>query len=547
MIFSQPESPERRAEVQADIRYQQQIYRNLVRQPDQHRESVIRRPRPLIGRTDWSESLATSAFNFTTAVTYPAKYSFNALNTTPDCANDYIVFTLPTGAAAQANIVAFNNLYVDNSGTGACPGTAPGVLFAYNASRGAGSLNPSPSLSRDGTGIAFIEGSAPAQFHVLKWKAGNVPATFGAPWNRSILPDCASNGAVAPCEYSVVYSTSAATISSPYVDYGTDTAYVTDDAGLVAAISPVFGGGAPKVTFSLTVPGTTTMTPPVYDSNSGNVFVADAKGFLYYIRTNAGSSGSCASGNPPCLGATTLTASNGTPISDAPLVDSSNNLVFVFTNSVPGGSNSGVVQTDTTLSAQNVAFAGPAGANPVHAGAFNNAYYSNPVNGLLYVCGTNANNIPQLYAISFAATGMNTGAKVTRLLRMNSGPAAFGPLALAFGSTACSPLAEVFNQSAGKDYMLLGVNTNCYGSSSFTGCAQEFDVTNGFPAAALGTAPEGGLTGIVIDNVSNGTNGNASQTNFYFATTRAWGCSEYTGGTTSAGNCLVKLTQTGLQ
>ena len=34
--------------------------------------------------------------------------------------------------AAQANLVGFNNLYVNDTGTGFCPGTAPNVLFAYN-------------------------------------------------------------------------------------------------------------------------------------------------------------------------------------------------------------------------------------------------------------------------------------------------------------------------------------------------------------------------------------------------------------------------------
>ena len=543
IVFSQPDSTERLDQVHADLRYWQQVERSVSRARG---ETVVRRPRRAATRVDWGEALATPAtagLNFSNVATSPAKYSFNGTN--PDCANDYVVFALPTGASTAANLYAFTNLYVNNSGTGACPGASPVALFTYNASRGGGSLNSSPTLSLDGTQIGFVEDSTSAQFHVLKWKAGDVSATFGTPWNSSLLPDCAANGAVAPCEYSVVYSAHTATLSAPYVDYTADTAYVTDDAGMVAAISPVFGGGTPKVVFTVTTSGNAAMTPPVYDSVSKNVFAADASGILYYVRTTAASSGACGSGNPPCVGTPTLTISNGTPISDAPIVDSSSGTVFVFTNSgLPATSGPGahaltlhssVVQTSTTLGTMQVAYVGPQGASPVYDGAFNNAYYNNPGSGVLYVCGTNSSNIPQLYGVTFTGT------------QMNQGPAAYGPLALGFSAAACSPLTEVFNQSTSRDLVFLGVNAGCYGDIK-TACIAEFDVTNGFPSANTATVPEAnGTTGIIIDNVSNGSSGNASQTNLYFVTLGEEPCTEYTGGIANLANCLVKLTQTGLQ
>ncbi len=484
---------------------------------------------------DWSESLSNGALDFANAVTNPAKYSFDVANPTPSCANDYVVFTLPAGAGTQANVFAFNNLYVNDAGTGTCAGKTPTALFTYNGSQNAGPLNSSPVLSLDGTKIAFIENAASAQFHVLKWKAGNTAAVAGQPWNAAKLPNCATNGAVAPCEYSVVYSTHTATLSAPYVDYGSDTAYVTDDKGLVAAIHPVFGGGTPAVVFSQIV-SKSAMTPPVYDSVSQNVFAGDAGGTLHYVRTTAQSAGKCATGNPPCLGVTALVATTGTPIYDAPLVDSSNGTVFVFSNSAPGGaSRASVVQTNTTLSGSRVALFGPDGSQPIHAGTFTNNYYNNPATGLLYVCGANASNIPQLYAVTF------TGSK------MDAGAATFGPLAMATGAAGCSPLTEVYNQSTNKDYLLVGVSDKCSAAIA-GGCLEEFDVTSGFPRAVTAAAAEsGGTTGIIIDNVSNGASGNASQTNLYFGTLGTQACSTYTGGTSAAGNCLVKLTQTGLQ
>src|SRR6266478_2907595 len=54
---------------------------------------------------------------------FPAKFSFDA-GAPPDCTNDYVVFGLQSVGVngAAANLVAFNNLYVNNTGTGFCSG-----------------------------------------------------------------------------------------------------------------------------------------------------------------------------------------------------------------------------------------------------------------------------------------------------------------------------------------------------------------------------------------------------------------------------------------
>jgi len=492
--------------------------------------------------------MGTSPANFSNLVSYPAKYSFDVSNPAPNCTNDYVVFTLPVATANAFNVIAFNNLYVDNYGTGACPGEAPSVLFSYNASQNNGPINSSPALSLDGTQIAFVENAGTARFNVLKWHSGDVSSTFGEPSNSSPLADCATNGDVAPCEYSVVYSAGGATLSSPYVDYATDTAYVTDDSGVVAAISPVFGGGQPAVKYSVSVPSSRTMTPPVYDSVSKNVFAADSGGNLYYIRTGSASNGNCASGSPPCLGWPTLNVAANKQVMEAPLVDSTSGTVFVFSNSSPDGANSSVVQTTTTLSVSRVATIGPTGNQNVFAGTFDNNYLNSPSTGLLYACGTNASNVPQLYAITFSGTSMNTG------------PAAYGPLNLAAGQTSCSPLTEVFNQLSNaadepafsprifepsQDELYLSVANNCARFIT-VGCVQFFNITSGFPSGTAWSpvAEAGGTSGIIIDNVSNGASGNLSQTNIYFVTQGAQLCTGGPGGLT---NCAVKLTQTALQ
>jgi len=546
-IFPQPRDFSRLREIQADPRYWHQVYTRSMRvtetsgrrlQPEGARYLP---PRTLGGssglpKVDWGESMGGAALSFTGLQSYPAKYSFNVANPVPNCTSDYAVFTLPTATTTRFNLIAFKNLYVDNAGTGSCSGTLPLPLFAYNISQIGGTLNSSPSLSLDGTQIAVVESGTSSQFHVVKWRAGDVSGVFGSPYNAIKMTNCATNGAAAPCEWSLNYSSTKSTLGAPYIDYQNDTAYVTDDNGNVTAIKPVFGGGAPAVLWTVAISGGKTLTPPVYDSVSKNVFVADGSGNLYYVRTAASAAGSCASGTTPCQGSATLNAGGGKAVSDAPLVDSTNGTVFVFSPGSPGGANSSVVQTNTTLTTTTVATVGNVGTNPVYSGAFSNTA---PGTGVLYACGIGTTgNIPQLYGITFSGSAMT------------SGPATYGPLSLSTSSAGgCGSLAEVYNQSLGKDELYSSITNRCSASIT-TGCVRQFDITAGFPAAAANIVSEaGGTLGIIVDNVTNALRGNASETNIYFMTRSSQTCSEHTGGTatSSASSCAVKLTQAALQ
>lgn len=544
-VFPAADSLDRQSQIEKDIRYRLQQLRRSYQQFDIEASAsaadlLHRGWREAIGNTTYSEGSS-----------YPAKYSFDVSNPTPNCTGDYVVYTLASSTSSKFNIIAFNNLYVNTSGNGVCSGTTPSVLFAYNASQSSGSLNTAPAVSLDGTLIAFIENSSKAAFHVLKWSSGQYSSTFPKPYNSGTLANCATNGAAAPCEYSVTYSTTTATLSLPYVDYGSDTAWVTDDAGNVSAIYPVFTATAsnpPKVVtgYPLSV-GSGVMTAPIYDSVSGNVFVADPTK-LYYIRTKSTSAGSCASGWPPCVGKTTQTMSSGSGSGstlDAPIVDSTDGWVFAFAwNATYKGAT--IVQSNTTLSTLNradIAGAGGSSATRLHSGTFNNAYYTSPASGLLYACGQNGSgNYGALFAVSFTNSGMNTGS------------AAHGPLNLTSSSVSgssavCSPLAEVYNRTAGKDYLYTGVTSDCALGGSSAGCLFGFDITTAFPTSALANYPApGGASGIVIDNVTGSL---TSATNLYFLSQEPLGssapCTVYTGGTNTDGNCAVKLTQSALQ
>lgn len=548
VVFPAADSREQHAAIEKDVRFHLQQLKRSYRQFDL--ESAESQAASNQLQRDWREAVGDTAYHVHRP-TYPAKFTFDVANPTPNCANDYVVYTLPHAGAGKFNVVAYNNLYVNSTSTGVCPGSTPAVLFAYNASQDAGKLSTSPALSLDGTQIAFIENASAARFHILKWRAGDKSAAFPKPYNSTALANCATNGAVAPCEYSVTYSTTTAKLSSPYIDYTGDTAYVSDDAGHVSAIHPIFKAtpaNPPKVVtgYPLT-PDTGVMTEPVFDSVSGNVFVASPTK-LYYIRTRTGSAGTCAWGSPPCVGSGSQTISAGAGAGstlEGPIVDSTNGWVFAFAWSGDSYKGAVIVQSNTTLSVLNVAEisgAGDSTPTKLYAGTFNNAYYNNPATGKLYACGENgAGHFGTLWAAGLTATGLKTGT------------AGFGPLNLTTASVSgakpvCSSLAEVYNQTAGKDYLFAGVGANCAFGGASTGCIFSFDITSAFPATALANFPSpGGSSGIVIDNVTGSL---TSATDIYFLTREPPGagtpCTVYTGGTNTTGNCAIKLTQSGL-
>jgi len=128
----------------------------------------------------------------------PAKYSFST--NSYSCANDFVVFTInATPGAGQANIVAFNNLYTGTVSS-SCPNgpqtppttdyTQPTFMWSYEAGTAGSAL--SPTLSLDGTKVAFIENTAAASFDVLTWVAGQgtdathpvVPGSSGSVLSR---------------------------------------------------------------------------------------------------------------------------------------------------------------------------------------------------------------------------------------------------------------------------------------------------------------------------------------------------------------------------
>ncbi len=452
---------------------------------------------------------------------YPAKYSFDP-GAPPDCTNDYVVFGLNvTSTGTVANLVAFNNLYVNSAGTGFCPGTAPLVMFAYDITTTTGGrIETSPVLSEDGKKIAFIEDNpadvgmgitAGSVFHVLTWTAGD--GTIGGavpPTNWVSVPLAAAKNDVT---------------SSPWVDYYTDTAYVGSATGYLYEITGVFRGTPTLVTtppwHNPVVVPSTALTSPVLDSNLGMLMFGAANGDLYGINI--------ATGTPAHL-VVGITSGANHAFQAAPIVDVTNGTTFVVNSdsTLTGAGSAVLVEVDTAsltaISTANIGI-GSAGATTIdlYQPALDNNYYNDPSTGFIHLCGTSpTDSSPWQYAFPFTGRVMQTAATVAQAI----------PTFVADATAAvCTGWTEFFNPNigtGGTDFFFFGLTEDCTANNAAGGCVEELAINGGTPTLTP-VKIGGGPTGVVVDNYS----------------TAAQASSIYFGNRTGAATAY-KLTQNGL-
>ena len=213
-----------------------------------------RGPRHFLGQQDhqdWSISLGGGT---TAPAMYPAKFTFD-VNAAANCATDFIVYPVNVaGSGTQPNIVAFNNLYsgttpsngiCNRTPSGSDTGVAATTFWSYNIQAAGGRVATSPALSLDGTKVAFVETAAgAAHFHVLAWKSGDgvaanlqsvtSPKTINSGF--ATLAPVAGTGTATD----LTLGSSSDTLSSPFVDYAHDVAYVGNDTGTLFRVIHVF-------------------------------------------------------------------------------------------------------------------------------------------------------------------------------------------------------------------------------------------------------------------------------------------------------------------
>jgi hypothetical protein len=509
---------------------------------------------------DWAIYLGTGG---TAPSMFPAKYTFN-VTTAASCANDFVVFPINSAASAtQPNIAAFNNLYSGTGagGTGICnraggatlldSKTAATVLWSYIVKGiGTGAAVPtSPSLSFDGTKVAFVEsGSGAAHFHVLAGKSGDGQ---GAAINKQSVasPATATIVTTAPTANSgtvtdLNFGSTTDTLSSPYIDYSNDTAYVGNDAGVLYRFKNVFctlpacGTAAPSLDATWGTSGAVTvcsgkLTAPVLDFINMTLYVGCSDGKLYSI-TQSGTVASLVIGD----GASKTYGG----IVDPPVVDSLNEFVYAVSGSANGGANAVMVQTTTTFSSSVAVPIGSGNLCNMHSPTPNNAYFTSPTSagalmyeGGLQTTGTvgqpcsaalTGTNQVVLYASTFNSSGV-----------LNSGTPAHGTAYGTGPGYEWAPLTEFFNSTTGVDWVFISALQSNQANVGST------NVTSGFPTATPTFIQEGfGASGIVVDNNS----ASAQAASIYFSAQQQNTTCNNVKTLTFTGGCATKLTQNGL-
>jgi hypothetical protein len=416
-----------------------------------------------------------------------------------------VVFGIRAGSARnQANIVAFNNLYVNSNGTGLCSGTLPNVMWAYYVGDTNGTpdvVRTSPVLSLDGKEVAFVENrdnaTGGAYFHVLTWVA-----------NQGTITSPATPGSGGSSVRSVKYSSLGNRRSSPFVDYWRNVAFVGANDGKLYAIWPVFNTADQlKVLGQVTVNSGRVLSSPVMDPGANRIFVSDGNTLYCY---SYGGSFSLA-------GSYSIGTTDKEAVQDAAVVDVDRQRVFWFARQGP--SSALVIETDYSCGDVKTASIGGNTTTVIRAGAFDDDHYSGK-GGQLHVCGKESNSdLPRLYTFGFY---QSNGQWV-----WNNSPDYVNSIATRAGE--CSPLTTF--KSLDQDRLFLG----------FSG-TNEVQMWN-IPISGSSDGPDatagpynGGSAGIIVDNRSS----TAEANNIYFQTVLA---------STACGNkvCAVKLTQSGLQ
>ena len=492
----------------------------------------------------WGASLSSSSAATVGAGMYPAKFTFNsnALACSNATQPDYAVFntSLAGAAGGQATIAAYDNLYAT---TCASYGTVPTAYWAYNTGTGATAVT-SPVISLDGSQVAFVQStSSVASLVILKYKAGQgTPTAAAAPGTltstASTFTTCKTTGG-ASCALTLQFANdvSAApndTASSPFYDYQHDIIWVGDNLGYIHKFTGVFNGTPAEATspwpFKATTGATPILNSPVYDSGaSGLIFVTDQSGYLNSI-TSAGA-GLLTSTQMEC----------GTGFRDGPVVDSSNELVYAFIaygcdsshnsyiNRFPAGTSiSG--SYGTALSFANGNSTTNSTASLVHAGAFDNTYYSGTgTTGHLYVCENGT-----LYQVAIASS-LTIGTYDTLVGTRSP-------------SDVCSPVSEYYNTVTSKDWIFMSLSAGGTPSVCTGACLYSFSVpatagaTTGTPTAGLATS--GGSSGIIIDNSTSTTGGSQIYFSFLSAASATTKCPSPSNAT--AGGCAVQASQAAL-
>ncbi len=457
---------------------------------------------------DWSVVLGNGRTQFGQ---FPAKWNSDP-NAPPSCTTDYVIYALNVSGVTggQPSIVGLNNLYAGGTNP-LCPNNQPNFLFTYNSNTVTnGRILTSPVLSLDGKKVAFIEtntnaGAKTSVFHVLKIPTSGMHVT-------AVPASAVPAGAMT----SATIAAASNTRSAPWVDYPSDTAYVALDNGVLYKITGVFNGTPTVVAtapWPITINAGSTLTSPVLDPTTGNVFLGAGNGRLYSVNVN----------NPGTVTVIQI-GKNGSlnpNLYDSVMFDATGATLFAVTSNDAVLNGAAIVQVNATnfavVSRVLLGQGSTAGTSVnLYDGDFDNNYFNSPATGHMLICGTGAGDTtPYRYLLNFDASGILQPGSSTQISSN--------------ANARCSPVTEYFNNNiaGGTDFFFWGVTRNCPASANNQGCVMA--LTNESTLTSFQVTV--GTSGIIIDNNYVTKDGGSS---IYFSSEQA-------------PNTAYKLTQQGLQ
>jgi hypothetical protein len=435
------------------------------------------------------------------------------------------------------------------------------VAFAYNTvTQTGGQIRTSPVLSTDGTKVAFVESASGATyFHVLVLPnpIPTPPSQVGTVLSPQTPTSCTTPTTAGCMTTLTIESTGTNTNSSPWVDYGSDTAYVGADNGLLYKITPVFGGGAPAVVSNADWPVTVStqtnkvLTAPIVDGTAGRIFLGDGQGYLYAVSLSSPGKTYAAMQTIGWAG-----HGSGTGVVDPPIVvtDSANpasDQVFAFTgcsqvlgiggaiSQLAANFTTGEPTTSNTVDLGSASGNGDCTGKNVHAGTFDNAFWLNgSTSGHMIACGFLQSGgvpaSPEMYFFPFATNVLTSTGSSKFAVNSTKGD-------------ECSPLTEFYDGTTDRLFFGVGSSSDGFIESSTITSSLTTPSCSAPPTSSCVKAPSalGGTSGIVIDNqLSNGG------ANIYFTTLGLGGVNSQkcnvSGGAANP-YCAVKLTQSQLK
>ena len=425
------------------------------------------------------------------ANTFPAKYSFS---TTTESCSDYVVF--PTGVGGtNATLIAYNNIYATT-----CTGTVPTVAWAYNTG---GTSILSPVISYDGSQVAYIQTSSNVASLVILKPSATSGGTASSPASANLVSLGSYHACTAPCYTTITLSGSPNdTNSSPYYNYNTvggDDLWVGDNSGNLHQFTGVFLGTPAETTtnWPVTVDSGATLTSPVWESISNNVFVGDSNGKLSYVNLAA---------TPTVTSSAVLSHAGSLGIVDAPLIDEAPATPLVYAFVGDSAASTALVEQFSTTFASGAAAAATSDVSSgsgsgtgavLYAGTFDNIHYDiGGTGGFMWVCGGHATFAePELVRISmasFATAGVQEDA-------------------ITSGDAACSPVTEFLGAKANTTLGGAGITTNAQTAITV---ASGTGIANG-DFLQLGTeimlvTAGGGTTALTVTRGQEGTTAAAS-------------------------------------